>query len=49
MAIYRNPNESPLDGVTAPATYDIGNTLFKSYFYYIIKLNNLNDLKFILI
>ena len=25
MAVYRNPNETPLDGVTAPATYNIGN------------------------
>lgn len=25
MATYRNPNESPLEGVTPPATYNIGN------------------------
>jgi hypothetical protein len=25
MATYRNPNETPISGVTAPATYNIGN------------------------
>ena len=25
MAVYRNPNETPLEGVTAPSTYNIGN------------------------
>jgi hypothetical protein len=25
MAVYRNPNETPITGVTPPATYNIGN------------------------